>query len=411
MRALSTHSGSLRVAALARNLAEYLHTLAQDPAVAEIERPAAAARPPAPLDQPLQQPRVFGVHRRVLGQTHAPLHVTDEVLPAAVHGPHRQAHHAPFRIAERPDAAEVEQAEPAVGHEEEVAGVQIGVVHAAGEEQPVPGADDQAAEVVAQLLRRVAGQEFLDVNAAQPFHRQHAARRVFLVDARHDDPVVLAEERAGLALEFGLLFIVRFSLKHALQIFELGLEVFPVLRDAERQQEREQVAEVGTDARGDARVLDLDGDLLAGFQASAVDLAEGGGSEGARLECGEDLLRVAAQLVADVLAQQREVHGRRPEVQMLQGIDNLVGDDAGQVGERLSDLHDGAAQVAHAGEEPHGDAQVRLQQGLLVALGGAEPAAQPPGGVGEKDLRLQGAEGAEAVQRPLRHAPPAQPVE
>src|SRR5436190_647376 len=78
---------------------------------------------------------------------------------------------------------------------------------------------------------------------------------------------------------------------------------------------------------GDAGILHLDGHLLAGLQAGAVDLAERGGGEGAGGELGEDLVGGAAELVVDVLAQEGEVHGRRLEVQVLERIDDLVGHD------------------------------------------------------------------------------------
>jgi hypothetical protein len=58
----------------------------------------------------------------------------------------------------------------------------------------------------------------------------------------------------------------------------------------------------------DARVLDLHGDGLPGFEPCPVDLPEGRRGHRPRLEGGERVLGLAAELVAEVLPQEREVH-------------------------------------------------------------------------------------------------------
>ena len=84
-------------------------------------------------------------------------------------------------------------AQAAVGHEQEVAGVAIDVDQPAGVHHPIPGPQDLAAKLVAQLLRGVRREELIEVQPFQVLHGQDPGRAVLGVDARHDDLAVARE--------------------------------------------------------------------------------------------------------------------------------------------------------------------------------------------------------------------------
>ena len=60
-----------------------------------------------------------------------------------------------------------------------------------------------------------------------------------------------------------------------------------------------------------------------------------------------------AQLVFELLADERVVHGRRLEMQLAQQLGELVGQHFGKHGQGLTDLHDGAWHVPHRFERAY----------------------------------------------------------
>jgi hypothetical protein len=99
------------------------------------------------------------------------------------------------------------------------------------------------------------------------------------------------------------------------------------------------------------------------------------------------------------------MHRRRLKVQLLQRLDELGRHDVRVVGQRLSDLHGRAAQVAHRIEHPRRRAPVCLGQHPLAFRRIRDPAAHPVEQVGGSDLRLQRAEQPDAPKTPDRHGP------
>ena len=173
---------------------EAVHALAEIAGVAEIEGavvPVRSPHPSAELDVPGQE---LGVDLLALGQPEAGADRPDHVIVAAADRQVGQPVALPFPVGVRADAAEVEQAEAAVGPEQVVTRVRVGVEQAAGVVEAAPGLDDQAAEVVPQFLGRVAGQEGVDVDPVEVLHREHPPRAEFVVDAGDEDRVVLVEQ-------------------------------------------------------------------------------------------------------------------------------------------------------------------------------------------------------------------------
>ena len=150
-------------------------------------------------------------------------------------------------------------------------------------------------------------------------------------------------------------------------------------------------------------ILNLDGDLFARLEPCPVHLAQRGRGKGLLVELGEDVFRVVAQLVVHHFPQQRPVHRRHVVMQLLQRFDKLSRRDIGEIGQRLSDLHRGAAQVAHRVEQPQGRSPVRFRQQPLLLVGALEPSPQPVEQVGGGNLGLQRAQRGETPKSPDRN--------
>ena len=192
------------------------------------------------------------------------------------------------------------------------------------------------------------------MHASEPLHRQDAGRGILREHARHDDAVVLAEQRADLLQRGRFLLVVGFPLQPHPQVVELLLGVLPVAAQPGRKHEQEQVAKVLANRAGDARILNLDGHLFARLEPCRVDLSQRSRGKGPLVERGEQIFRVVAQLVVHHFLEQRPVHRRRVEVQPLERLDELARRDVGKVGQRLADFHRRAAQIAHRVEHAEG---------------------------------------------------------
>ena len=325
-------------------------------------------------------------------------------LLVAAEGAFHQALVAPLVLVEDAAGAEVEQPEAPVVEKQHVAGMGIGPHETVPIEEPADGLEELAAVAVAQLLGGTAAQELREVRALQELGGQDARRGMLLDHARHHDLVQVGEQLAGLARGPGLGAVVRLALEHLAHVLELLAQADPVRGQAQGQQQQAEVPEVAADRGGDARVLDLDRDLLAALQPRAVDLPQRSGRERARLEAREDALGLVAELVAHHLAQQREVHRRRLEVQGPEHVDELVRHQRGVARERLSELLHAAAQVAHRAQQAHGRLQVRLVHATPVLVRRRQDAAQAHEQVPESDAHLQRADDPAALQAADRHA-------
>ena len=96
------------------------------------------------------------------------------------------------------------------------------------------------------------------------------------------------------------------------------------------------------------------------------------------------------------------MHWRRLEVEPLEGVHELRGDEVGQAAQELAQLHCRAAQIAHGVEDLEGEAETRLGAFSFACLGVLEPAAHPVEKPGGGDLRLEGAKDGEAPEETAR---------
>jgi hypothetical protein len=210
----------------------------------------------------------------------------------------------------------VDVADPVAGQDEHVRGVKVGVEVAEHvdlvEHVPVEVANDPV-DVVAAILERtqVGVVAFADRrhdldegDAADELRRQDPRRRVLPVDPgdllQSIAPGVLVEHHrlAGLDEVVELVGRPPGELVDHLPAMGRPEGVGPV----EDPGERVHQADVGLEDRPDLRPLDLHRDALAGVQCCPVDLADRRRGERRGRERREDLLRPAAQLLADDLA-------------------------------------------------------------------------------------------------------------
>ena len=182
-------------------------------------------------------------------------------------------------------------------------------------------------------------------------------------------------------------------------LFELavdgaGLDFLPhhVAGDRlQRTQQQLEIAQVLAHGRVDAGVLDLDRDFLAALEARAMDLAERGGGEGARLEIREELLGALAEFAADLLRDHRIVHRRHAVARGLEQIDRFDRQQVLPHREHLHQLHERAAQLGGTFDDALGVADVGVEQFALVARGVEEGLAYRSPQVAGADLRGEAA--------------------
>ena len=107
-----------------------------------------------------------------------------------------------------------------------------------------------------------------------------------------------------------------------------------------------EIAQVLAHGRVDARVLNLDCDFFAIFEARAMDLAQRGCGESAGFEIREELIGALAEFAADLLRDHRIVHGRHAVARGLEQIDRLDRQQVVPHREHLHQFHERAAQLS-----------------------------------------------------------------
>ena len=100
-----------------------------------------------------------------------------------------------------------------------------------------------------------------------------------------------------------------------------------------------QDLQVGGDPAADARPLDFDDDLLAAVQGRVVHLRDGRRGERLFIEGGEQLRRVAAELLGEELVHLARVGGWHPVEQAAEFARQRFAERAGAGGNDLSELH------------------------------------------------------------------------
>ncbi len=140
-----------------------------------------------------------------------------------------------------------------------------------------------------------------------------------------------------------------------------GLDVEAGRNPLDEPEDQVEVAEVDLDRLGDARILDLDGDLLARRGCLArwtwpIDAA----ANASRLELGEAVVDRPAEVVLDDLADVVEAELRRVVAKLRERRAELLLALLGEARqldrrEHLADLHRGALHLAELPGDLHGD--------------------------------------------------------
>ena len=202
--------------------------------------------------------------------------------------------------------AEVEEHDPALIVDIQVAGVQVAV------EQAVPQAaleeaEQQGLDQLGAVESGLAdGGDVVDADALHPLHRQHLLGGVVPVHLRHPD--VLAQRRRVQVRDPG---VHRLRLEAEVQLLgqvvgEVGDHVLGGQPAAQLGQldglgEALEDLQIGGHPAADARPLDLDHDLLAAVQGGVVHLGDRRRRERLLVEAGEQLRRIAAELLGEQL--------------------------------------------------------------------------------------------------------------
>ena len=253
---------------------------------------------------------------------------------------------APFLVAEPAHDAAVDRDQPALGVDEQVAGVHVGMEEAVADRMGEEGLDDLAAEAFEIMA---GGTQRLDVgepDTVDPFIDQDLARGQPPVRHRHAEigvlPGVLGEFGEGRGLEPQIHFHrdgARQGLDHGghAQAPRLGRAPLGKLR-AEAHG-----GEIAMEAVADAGPEDLDRDLGAVLQPGAMDLRDRGGRD--RLaELGEDRLDRPVRRRLDRGARLRHREGRHPVLQGREVLGDLHADDIGPRRQELAELDIGRAE-------------------------------------------------------------------
>ena len=226
----------------------------------------------------------------------------------------------------------------------QVARVQVAV------EQPVPQtALEQTEQQRLDQLDAVEpgladGGDVVDADALHPLHRQHPLAGEVPVHLRHPD--VLAQRRRVQVRDPGL---HRLRLEAEVQLLgqvvgEVGDHILCRQPAAQLGQfdglgEALEDLQVGGDPAADARPLDLDDDVLAAVQGRVVHLRDGRRRERLFVPFGEQLGRVAAELLDEELVHLFGVGGWHPVEQAAEFAGQRFAERAGAGRDDLAELH------------------------------------------------------------------------
>jgi hypothetical protein len=149
----------------------------------------------------------------------------------------------------------VDDPQPAVIHEQEIAGIHICIEHPAAIDHPVTGAQNLFGKFVADFLSRLCSEEFVEVQAGNPLHCQNAWGAVLAQHARHNNAVFWSEERPDLCKRRCLLVVIGLAFQAHPQIVKLLLRVFPISAQTRGEQTQKQILKVRADRAADDRII------------------------------------------------------------------------------------------------------------------------------------------------------------
>ena len=185
---------------------------------------------------------------------------------------------------------------------------------------------------------------------------------------RHVDvgmAVVVAREQL---LAASLEAIVDLLLESLRELLHERARVESRKRCADDAPQQGHVAEVGRDAAGDARVLDLDRDRPAVARDGAVHLTDRGGRKRQRIPPREDLLGRPAELLRDDAGRHLRAHRRRGLLQPAHRRAHRLRQILVDVARHLAELHQHAAHRAELFRHVIGGAQGEVVSQFAPAL-------------------------------------------
>ena len=165
--------------------------------------------------------------------------------------------------------------------------------------------------------------------------------------------------------------VVRLLVQLALGLAQQGGDIQLPGQQAGDPQQGGDVIDVAVDAVPDARILDLDGQIVAGQRQGAVHLSDRGGGDGVEVELLE--LRLPAPAPAPVQGGLQLHLRHRPGVspQPRQDVGKFGREHFARVhGDQLADLHRRAAQLGQLFGDPYriGGRQQQVADGRSLAL-------------------------------------------
>ena len=319
-------------------------------------------------------------------------------------------HLCPKAFRELPRAAEVEHAHRAIGGEQEVAGVRVGMHPAEPEDavhEPVP---QVLASPVAQRLLRLRGQPGVQVQPRQVLLREHLGPGVRQEGPRHRH----AGQRGmlGEPLQLlGLLQVVHLAQQRGLDLVHHAVHhriggqrqigVGQCTQCCARQ------LHVAGDGGGDAGVLHLHGHQALARQLCAVHLAQAGGGEGSGLEMREQRLGLLPEGLAEHPPHQGAVERQRLVLGARQLAAHTLGQQRGVHAQQLRHLERRATQLPQRTKEDaaHGGLVFGLRLGRRRAQALAQAGGANARGRHARDGAAREPAGARRVS--AVHGPPA----
>ena len=298
------------------------------------------------------------------------------------------------------DQPEIQEGDPAAGMEQVVPRVRVAVERV----RPVQAAEHEAVDrlggQVALGLR--PGEKLGEPRAVGQITGHHPAGAELGHDTGHADSGMAGVVAREHLLVAGLPAVVEFLGDPFPQLGQQRVDVLHRRGDLEHPAQQRDVAQVGLDRLGDARVLHLhrDGPAVPGDRP--VHLPDRGGRDGLGIPGGEGPVRRLAQLFGDDLGGQFRAHGGHAVLQPAQRPPGGGGQAVVDVAGHLAQLHQHALHRPQGGGDILGGLQGQIVAQRLAVLARA---GEQPGRAGRVARAPAGHE-PHRGQAPLEPEPP-----